>query len=199
LIALSLSEAVVHVYKYETFDSISDAKVFKGGHEGMFRTRDYAEGSVVTPKRQGTSTLLPVVSADSSQLQANIMFTHTAAILSRALSPRGAGLVPDFAGTNDGKSFIKMGDLFFKRSKHEAEKYAEDEGFTGLVEVIVFERSQQDMIGYATDVRYCLVLCVPDLIPMRCYGFCNSLLGVQMRVQTCQSRQNMGYLGYLPS
>lgn len=67
-IALSLSEAAVHVYNYETFDSISDAKVFKGGHEGMFRTRDHAEGSVVTPKRQGTPTLLPLASACPSQL-----------------------------------------------------------------------------------------------------------------------------------
>lgn len=63
-----------------------------------------------------------------------------------------------------------MGDLFFKRSKDESEQYAEDEGFTGLVEVVVFERSQQNMIGYATDVRYCLALGVSDLMRLRCYG-----------------------------
>ena len=46
-----------------------------------------------------------------------------------------------------------MSDLFFKRTKESVANYTHDDGFTGLVEVVVFERSQQDLIGYATEVR----------------------------------------------
>lgn len=56
------------------------------------------------------------------------------------------------AGTSDGRSIIKMSDLFFKRPKESAENYTQGDGFTGLVEVVVFERSQQDLIGYASEV-----------------------------------------------
>jgi hypothetical protein len=56
-------------------------------------------------------------------------------------------------GTSDGRSFIKLSDLFFKRTKESVQNYTSDEGYTGLVEVVVFERSQQDLIGYASEVR----------------------------------------------
>ena len=39
-IALARVRAAVHVYKHEALLELSDALVFKGGHEGMFHTRE---------------------------------------------------------------------------------------------------------------------------------------------------------------
>lgn len=56
-------------------------------------------------------------------------------------------------GTADGKAFIKVGGVSFRRSERDSKRHGADEGFTGLVEVVVFEQSQQSLIGYMTDVR----------------------------------------------
>lgn len=47
----------VHVYKDDSFSVLSDARVFKAGYEGMFRSREHAQLSVVTPKQQGSAQL----------------------------------------------------------------------------------------------------------------------------------------------
>ena len=68
-------------------------------------------------------------------------------------------LIMPHAGTNDGKAFIKMNDVFFKRPKASVANFTRDYGFSGLVEVVVFERSQQQLIGYPTEVRAGPVCC----------------------------------------
>lgn len=57
------------------------------------------------------------------------------------------------SGTTDGKAFIRMGGVSFRRSDAASKLHGADEGFTGLVEAVVFEKSQESMIGYMTDVR----------------------------------------------
>jgi hypothetical protein len=82
-----------------------------------------------------------------------------------------------YAGTNDGKAFIQMSDVFFKRPKSSAANFTADAGFTGLVEVVVFEQSQQDRIGYPTEVRRDFVhSCSPRICDMLPANMCCSTM-----------------------
>eukprot|EP00892_Ulva_mutabilis_P006518 jgi/Ulvmu1/4238/UM191_0011.1 len=103
------TRAAVHAYHGSNFHEVSDAWIFRGGHEAMFRSR------------------LP---SDPPVLK------H---------------------GTVDGKAFIKLGGVSFRRSEQASKLHGADEGFTGLVEAVVFEKSQENSIGYMTDDgwRYC--------------------------------------------
>jgi hypothetical protein len=56
------------------------------------------------------------------------------------------------AGLIDGKSFIQIGGLSFLRTEEARASHSADEGFTGLVEVVVFEKSQQHLVGYQGEV-----------------------------------------------
>jgi hypothetical protein len=54
----------VHWYHKSEFEQHGDAYILKGGHEGMFHSRQHPQGSLVTPKQAGTGSLILLV-ADS--------------------------------------------------------------------------------------------------------------------------------------
>lgn len=69
------------------------------------------------------------------------------------------------AGLDDGRSFIKLSGLRFSRPADLAHKFAHNgDLYTGLVEVVVFERSQQHLIGYASQVCTGSVWHVPEVM-----------------------------------
>lgn len=53
-----------------------------------------------------------------------------------------------------------MDGVRFRRPERISSRHGADEGFTGLVEAVVFEKSEEHMIGYMTDVRLRLI-CPP--------------------------------------
>jgi hypothetical protein len=54
LLSLALTaHGAVHVYTHETFAEVSDALIFKGGHEGMFHTRESEDDSSTSVMRKG--------------------------------------------------------------------------------------------------------------------------------------------------
>lgn len=68
-----------------------------------------------------------------------------------------SAFVPPRTGLNDGQSRIKMSDLVFVRPPNARERHAADAGFTGLVEIVIYEHSQEPLIGFVTEegLRYC--------------------------------------------
>ena len=67
-------------------------------------------------------------------------------------------------GVANGQSEIKLDRLEFHRPDSVANQYGPDEGWTGLIQAVLFEVNDRDKIGYPTaqGYRYC---CVKELVP----------------------------------
>lgn len=67
-------------------------------------------------------------------------------------------------GVANGQSEIKLERLEFHRPDSVANQYGPDEGWTGLIQAVLFEVNDRDKIGYPTaqGYRYC---CVKELVP----------------------------------
>lgn len=66
-------------------------------------------------------------------------------------------------GVDNGQSEIKLTKLEFARPPAVADQYDADEGFTGLVQAVIFEVGDRDLIGHPTPsgYRYC---CTKELV-----------------------------------
>ena len=72
-------------------------------------------------------------------------------------------------GVSNGQSEIKFTKLEFARPASIAAQFDPDEGFTGLIQAVLFEVNDRNLIGYpsATGYRYC---CTKELVPKtKCY------------------------------
>ncbi|KAL3156990.1 hypothetical protein ABBQ38_001244 [Trebouxia sp. C0009 RCD-2024] len=67
-------------------------------------------------------------------------------------------------GVSNGQSEIRIDKLEFHRPRNVASQYGSDEGWTGLVQAVVFEVNDRDKIGYSSPAgyRYC---CTKELVP----------------------------------
>ncbi|KAK9909695.1 hypothetical protein WJX75_006282 [Coccomyxa subellipsoidea] len=67
-------------------------------------------------------------------------------------------------GVSNGQSEIKFTKLEFARPEPVAAQFDPDEGFTGLIQAVIFEVNDRDLIGYPTPTgyRYC---CTKELVP----------------------------------
>lgn len=67
-------------------------------------------------------------------------------------------------GIANGQSEIKLDRLEFHRPDSVANQYGPDEGWTGLIQAVLFEVNDRDKIGHPTaqGYRYC---CVKELVP----------------------------------
>ena len=66
-------------------------------------------------------------------------------------------------GISNGESEIRFTKLEFQRPQAVASAFARDEGFTGLIQAVVFEVNDRDLIGYpsAQGMRFC---CTKELV-----------------------------------
>ncbi|KAK9785184.1 hypothetical protein WJX73_002774 [Symbiochloris irregularis] len=67
-------------------------------------------------------------------------------------------------GISNGQSEIKFTQLEFARSQAIASQFEPDEGYTGLIQAVIFEVQDRNLIGYPTPYgyRYC---CTKDIVP----------------------------------
>ncbi len=67
-------------------------------------------------------------------------------------------------GVANGQSEIKFTKLEFARPESLANQFEPDEGFTGLIQAVIFEVNDRNRIGYPTSqgYRYC---CTKELVP----------------------------------
>lgn len=67
-------------------------------------------------------------------------------------------------GVSNGQSEIRIDKLEFHRPRNVASQYGFDEGWTGLVQAVIFEVNDRDKIGYSSPdgYRYC---CTKELVP----------------------------------
>ena len=66
-------------------------------------------------------------------------------------------------GVANGQSEVRLDKLEFHRPWDVANEYAPDEGWTGLIQAVLFEVNDRDKIGYSSPDgrRYC---CVKELV-----------------------------------
>lgn len=72
-------------------------------------------------------------------------------------------------GVANGQSEIKFTQLEFARPASIAASFEPDEGYTGLIQAVIFEVGDRNLIGYPTPLgyRYC---CTKDIVPKtKCY------------------------------
>ena len=64
----------------------------------------------------------------------------------------------------NGHSEVRLDMLEFRRPASVANQYGSDEGWTGLIQAVIFEVNDRDKIGYLSPegYNYC---CVKDLVP----------------------------------
>lgn len=67
-------------------------------------------------------------------------------------------------GVSNGQSEIRIDKLEFHRPRNVASQYGPDEGWTGLIQAVIFEVNDRDKIGYSAPdgYRYC---CTKELVP----------------------------------
>lgn len=67
-------------------------------------------------------------------------------------------------GVANGQSEVRLDRLEFHRPPNVANQYGSDEGWTGLIQAVIFEVNDRDKIGYSSPqgFRYC---CVKELRP----------------------------------
>ena len=67
-------------------------------------------------------------------------------------------------GVSNGQSEIRIDKLEFHRPRNVASQYGPDEGWTGLIQAVIFEVNDRDKIGYSSPdgYRYC---CTKELVP----------------------------------
>jgi hypothetical protein len=88
--------------------------------------------------------------------------TKSCVLLAQALSKWGNwGIMAP--GVANGQSEIKFTKLEFARPADIAAQFEPDEGFTGLVQAVIFEVTDRGLIGYPTKTghRYC---CAKDMV-----------------------------------
>lgn len=107
-------------------------------------------GSFVEDMKQCSGPVGHQTLRSSNMVRATREYDH---MYQDAISVLAVGKSSFAAGTADGKAFIKVGGVSFRRSERDSKGHGADEGFTGLVEAVVFEQSQESLIGYMTDVR----------------------------------------------
>ena len=67
-------------------------------------------------------------------------------------------------GVSNGQSEVRIDKLEFHRPRSVASQYGPDEGWTGLIQAVIFEVNDRDKIGYSAPdgYRYC---CTKELVP----------------------------------
>ncbi len=67
-------------------------------------------------------------------------------------------------GVANGQSEVRLDRLEFHRPSNVANQYGPEEGWTGLIQAVIFEVNDREKIGYSSPqgYRYC---CVKELVP----------------------------------
>jgi hypothetical protein len=135
-----------------------------------------------------------VCSQHGDRLSSSPDLTKSCVLPAQALSKWGNwGMIAP--GVANGQSEIKFTKLEFARPADIAAQFEPDEGFTGLVQAVIFEVNDRGLIGYPTKTghRYC---CAKDMVSKTKCSRDRLIYSVRSPVSPSQLRRCWTHSGY---